>query len=1005
MSNNKYRKKLIEVALPLEAINVASAREKSIRHGHPSTLHLWWARRPLAACRAVLFASLVNDPEDDPMYGISEDVAYTERAKLFELIEELVQWDNSNNPRVINAARLEIARSIAANKVADKELNDDTPLVANSPKLSDEQTKYLPESPPEYTPRDVRFKMPNLKPEQVNHFLAHYAPAVVDPFAGGGSIPFEAQRLGLRVFASDLNPVPVLINKALVEIPPKFAGQHPINPSSANGSLGCKEWRGSEGLVEDIRYYGDWMRNEAEKRIGNLYPGVKISREMVDQGRPDLQKFIGQELTVIAWLWARTVKSPNPAAKGKRVPLVSTFWLSKKKGAEFYIKPIINKTSGDYKFKVHSGVPKADDIELIDSGTKAGRGCNFRCLLTEQPITEEHIKSEAMAGKLGNVLIGIVVQFGRTRTFVSPVEEHEKLAQVTKPDDLRCIDSEIALDKRAIWCLLYGLTTFDRLFTNRQLVALTTFSDLVAEAREKAIRDMTERPRRDVSHDYADAIATYLSFAVDKMTDTNSTLCSWQNIPPRLRATFGRQALPMVWDYAEASVFSDAAGDFQRCVRSIEEVLENRPNTSVGNVSQKDAASFNFDEVNCLVSTDPPYYDNIGYADLSDYFYVWMRRSLGTVYPNVFSTVVTPKSNELIASPYRHQGSKSEARQFFEHGLSSTFKSLRNGASCSYPVTIYYAFKQAETDNESGTASTGWETMLEGVLGSGYRITATWPLRSELSTRNVGRGTNALASSIVLACIPRLDDASMVARREFADELRRELPNAIKHLQSGNVAPVDLAQASIGPGMAVFSRYSKVINADGSPMSVREALLLINQILDESLVEQESDFDSETRFALKWFEQYGLGEGPFGDAENLSKAMAVSVKGIEDAGILRSKAGKVRLLKRDELDLDWDPLSDPRLTMWEVTQHLIRTLEAGGESGTADLLLRIGSEKGDIARELAYRLYQTCERKSLAKEAGAYNALVVSWPEITRLSRNTQPKTVASLLPGMEDDQ
>lgn len=992
MNKTTYRKKMIEVALPLNAINKESAREKSIRHGHPSTLHLWWARRPLAACRAVLFSSLVNDPDDDPMYGLNEDMAATERAKLFDLIEELVKWENSNNPTVINKARLEIARSIAANKVADGELDDETLLVENAPELPEEQAKYLPIPPAEYNPYEVRFKMPSLKPEQVNHFLAHYAPPVLDPFAGGGSIPLEAQRLGLRAYASDLNPVPVLINKALIEIPPKFANQPPVNPNARKGKLKNAEWRGAQGLAEDVRYYGKWMRDEAEKRIGHLYPKVKVTHQMVDDGRPDLQPYVGQELTVIAWLWARTVKSPNPAAKGAHVPLVSTFWLSKKKNNEFYVEPIIDKSTCEYQFKVHKGKPPEKATAITNSGTKTGRGCNFRCLVTDQPIPQEHIKSEAMSGNLDATLLGIVVQHRRTRTFVSAVESHEQIAKVDAPEDLRCIDTEIALDKRAIWCLLYGLTTFDRLFTNRQLIALTTFSDLVLEAREKVIADLHKKSVvSDRMGSYPDAVATYLTFGVDKMTDTNSTLCSWQNVPPRLRATFGRQALPMVWDFAEASIFSDAAGDFQRCIRSIEEVLENQPETSVGSVSQKDAATFGFDEPNCVVSTDPPYYDNIGYADLSDYFYVWMRRSISSVYPSVFSTVVTPKSNELIASPYRHDGSKSEARDFFETGLLDTFGALRQGASPLFPVTIYYAFKQAESSDESGTSSTGWETMLEGVLGSGYRITGTWPLRSELSTRNVGRGTNALASSIVLACVPRRDDASMVTRRDFANALRKELPEAIKHLQSGNVAPVDLAQASIGPGMAVFSRYSRVVNADGSPMSVREALQMINQMLDESLAEQESDFDSETRFALRWFEQFGLKDGPFGDAETLAKAMAVAVGGVVQSGIIASKSGKVRLLKRDEMGESWDPVTDVRLTMWEVTQHLIRVLENDGESVAAELLARLIEHKGssfaESVRELSYRLYQTCDRTKRADEALSYNGLVVSWPEISRLAR------------------
>jgi putative DNA methylase len=971
---SKYRKKLIEVALPLEAINVASAREKSIRHGHPSTLHLWWARRPLAACRAVLFASLVNDPEDDPMYGISEDVAFTERAKLLDLIEELVQWDNSNNPRVINAARLEIARSIAANKVADKELNDDTPLVANAPKLPDEQTKYLPESPPEYTPRDVRFKMPSLKPEQVNHFLIHYAPPVLDPFSGGGSIPLEAQRLGLRAFASDLNPVPVLINKALIEIPSKFADQPPVNPDSQLGKLTSKIWQGTEGLAEDVRYYGKWIRAQAEKRIGHLYPKVQITKEMADDGRPDLLSYVGRELSVVAWIWARTMPTVNPAVAGGMTPLVSSFWLSKKKGKEVWLTPKIDGTT--CTFEVNSGELRDGVFESISKGTIGRSGAT--CIFTNSPITLDQVRQFGQEGKLGTQMIAIVAEGTRERVFLKPNEAHLSAASVVAPENI--LDTDIPSKALGFRVHNYGIDKHRKLYTNRQLTGLYSLCELV-----KLIRQEIAKVTKDEA--YSDAISLYLAMVVSRTSGYSSTLCPWGSHAKDLlpKHVFGRQTLSMVWDFAETNILGDSGGAFDSHLQWTANAI-NCAGSSPGVVLQRDAAKLRSWGASLCISTDPPYYDNIGYADLSDYFYVWLRESLRSVFPDILATALTPKNEEAIANPGRFDGDKEASFRFFESKISDVFDAAYETADQDIPVTIFYAFKQSETDS-LGTASTGWETFLSGVIESGFSITATWPIRTELSNRMRSTGSNALASSIVLACKKRSQNALSVTRRDFANSLRHELPNAIKHLQSGNVAPVDLAQASIGPGMAVFSRYSKVINADGTPMTVREALQLINQVLDESLIEQESDFDSETRFALKWFEQYGLGEGPFGDAENLSKAMAVSVKGIEDAGILRSKAGKVRLLKREELAPDWDPASDSRLTMWEVGQHLIRTLEADGESGTADLLRRIGSEKGDIARELAYRLYQTCERKSLAKEAGAYNALVVSWPEISRLSQ------------------
>lgn len=982
MPQPTYRKKLIEVALPLEAINKASAREKSIRHGHPSTLHLWWARRPLAACRAVLFASLVNDPEDDPMYGIDENTAYSERARLFDLIEDLVQWENSNEPRVINAARLEIARSIAANNVAAKELADDTPLVANAPTLPEEQAKYLPEPPPEYTPKDVRFKMPSLTPDQVNHFLAHYAPPVLDPFAGGGSIPLEAQRLGLRAYASDLNPVAVLINKALIEIPPKFAGQPPVNPEAQKGKLKTKVWRGAEGLAEDVRYYGKWMRDEAEKRIGHLYPKVKITQEMVDDGRPDLEPYVGQELSVIAWLWARTVKSPSPAAREVHVPLVRSFWLLKKKGKERYVQPVIDKTTGTYRFKVRAGKPPQGQAALVEEGTKLSRGCNFRCLVSDQPIPEQHIKHCGMAGELGSQLMAIVVQGRRERVYLSPLAEHENVARVDRPDDLGAIEAPIAPDKRALWCLLYGIDSFDKLFTNRQLVALTTLGDLVAEVQVGISGAASGRPG------YAKAIATYLGEAASKTAAFHCVLSAWRTDVGKSGRAFGRQAIPMVWDFAEVNPLIDAGGAFEELFNSAEKTIADLPAAAIGCVSQQDATKALTPEL-VAISTDPPYYDNVGYSDLSDFYYVWLRRSLCKLYPQEFSTLVTPKENELIASPYRHDGSKRRAKEFFESGLVHTIQRIKELSVSDIPITIYYAFKQSESDEENNTASTGWETFLEAVIQSDLAITGTWPVRTEsvVGLKNV---VNALASSIVLVCRPLASNAATVTRRDFANALRKELPEAIKLLQSGNVAPVDLAQASIGPGMAVFSRYSKVINADGSPMTVREALQLINQVLDESLVEQESDFDTETRFAIRWFEQFGMQEGPFGDAETLAKAMAVSVSGVVEAGIAKSGAGKVRLLKREELNPNWNPKTDTRLTMWEVTQYLIQRLETGGEMAAAELVRDVSGERGEVAKELAYRLYQTCDRKKLAEEARRYNAFVASWPEIVRLSRQTR---------------
>jgi putative DNA methylase len=912
MMNEKttYRKKLIEVALPLEAINRESAREKSIRHGHPSTLHLWWARRPLAACRAVLFAQLVDDPSAHPDKFPTEEDQKRERARLFKIIEELVKWENINNERVLEAARTEILKSTGGNP-----------------------------------------------------------PPVLDPFCGGGSIPLEAQRLGLKAYASDLNPIAVLITKALIEIPPKFAGMPPVHP----GAQRSIQWQGAKGLAEDVRYYGKWMRDEAEKHIGHLYPKVKLPKE---QG--------GGEATVIAWLWARTVKCPNPAC-GAQMPLVRSFALSTKKGKQAWVDPVV--AGNQYHFEVRTGHGKPRE------GTVDRRGAV--CVCCSSPVPLEHIRAEGKTGRMIQKLMAIVVKGPKGRSYLGPNYDNESIPLKSKTAWRP--EGELQ-GKCRVSVPLYGMNTFADLFTPRQLVALTTFSDLVMEARERVLGDALEFGMPDDKKGiagtgatgYADAVAIYLAFAVDKMTDTNSSLCTWQINPPRLRATFGRQALPMTWDFAEANIFGDAAGDYQRCISSVCEVLDKSNFCDFAQVRQQDASSISGFDNNVLVSTDPPYYDNIGYADLSDYFYVWLRRSLSKTFVDQFATMLTPKSSELVATPYRFEGDKEKAKFFFEKGLNDVFLKLKELQNRDFPLSVFYAFKQAalhdELENRGLVSSTGWETMLESLTSVGLVITGTWPMRSELVTRNVGRDTNALASSIILTCRPRPEDSTMSTRRDFINALKLDLPAALKTLQEGNVAPVDLAQAAIGPGMAIFSQYLKVLEADGTAMRVRSALALINQVLDEYLTEQEGEYDADTRWTLAWFEQHGMEEGPFGVAEILSKAKNTAVDDLERAGILVSRAGKVRLLSRKELPNDWDPTKDKRLTVWEVTQQLIKALvDKGSEESAADLLKKVGG-LSETARDLAYRLYTICDRKKWAQEAMAYNSLVVAWPELVKLA-------------------
>jgi putative DNA methylase len=953
----KAPKKLIEVALPLDAINEAAAREKSIRHGHPSTLHLWWARRPLAAARAVLFAQLVNDPSwkwelehpgEIPPGNLKASWAAS-RKRLFAILEELVQWENTTNEEVLEKARAEIRKSWHETC----ELNRDHPQAAE---LFD--------------------------PDKL--------PALHDPFAGGGSIPLEAQRLGLEAYASDLNPVAVLINKAMIEIPPKFAGRPPVNPDWQHRSREEKDlhqWRGARGLAEDVRYYGEWMRRQAQDRIGHLYPPVEITPEMA-RDRPDLKPLVGRKLTVIAWLWARTVRSPNPAFRHVDVPLASTFILSSKVGKEAYVQPVVK---GDrYEFTVRIGKPPAE----ARNGTKLARGANFRCLVSSAPIEPRYIYSEAQAGRMGSRLMAIVVESPRGRLYLPPTADAEEAAREALPT----WKPEIPMPDNPRWFSppLYGLTTFGDLFTPRQLVALTTFSDLVTEAINQVRKDAIAAgiPDDDIPLDsggtgaraYAEAVGVYLALCVDKAADYWSAVCSWHSSKELIRNTFGRQAIPMVWDYAETNVFSDSAGNISSGIDWTQKVLATLPCQRPGRGFQAHAQASPM-LMGGAISTDPPYFDNIGYADLSDFFYVWLRRSLKPIFPDLFSTVAVPKADELVATPYRH-GSKEKAEKFFLNGMTQAMQNLARQAHPSTPITIYYAFKQSESETEAGTTSTGWETFLEAVNRAGLALTGTWPMRTELGNRMIGSGTNALASSIVLVCRHRPANAPTVSRREFLRELNRVLPEALDEMTRGAgdtrspVAPVDLSQAIIGPGMAVFSKYAAVLEADGSPMSVRTALQLINRFL------AEEDFDHDTQFCLHWFEQYGWKEGKFGEADVLARAKGTSVDGVRQAGVLHAAGGIVRLLRWAEYSPGWDPAADTRLPVWEVLHRLIRVFHTEGETGAGALLAAV-QNKAEAARQLAYRLYTLCERRGWAEDARAYNEIITSWNAIEAAAART----------------
>lgn len=955
-SQIKSPRKLIEVALPLDAINGAAAREKSIRHGHPSTLHLWWARRPLAAARAVIFAQLVNDPGYQQgggfKYGMNKKEAAEERKRLFKIIEDLVQWESMNDESVLERARAEIRRSWR--EVC--ELNRD-------------------------------------HPQSAEIFDPVKLPALHDPFAGGGAIPMEAQRLGIEAFASDLNPVAVLINKAMIEIPSKFAGRRPVGPipldtESAHLELPT-EWPGPTGLAEDVRRYGTWMRTEAQKRIGHLFPLIEITRAL-SFDRPDLTPYLDHKLTVIAWLWVRTVKSPSPAYSHVDVPLASTFILSSKMGSEAYVQPIVEGAS--YRFVVKRGAPPAE----AKTGTKLARGANFRCLLSDAVIEPAYIKAEGIAKRMGARLMALVAEGNRGRLYISPTHEMEQVA--TKAHPTWTPDLKLPNDPRNFWTLNYGLNSYGDLFTPRQLVALATFSDLVTEARDKIRADALKSGMHEDgkgldtggtgSQAYAEALSVYLAFAVDKVADRNSSLCAWASLREHARNTFGRQSLPMVWDFAESNVLSDSSGNFDGGIESIRNGLLGTSAKANGHAQQADAQTQTI-SVNKIISSDPPYYDNIAYADLSDFFYVWLRRALRPVFPGLLATIAVPKTEELVATPYRH-GTKENAEIFFLDGMTKAMFRLASQAHPAAPISIYYAFKQSDTEKSSGTSSTGWETFLEAIHRSGMQLSGTWPMRTELDRRLIGQDTNSLASSIILICRQRSADAPTVSRREFIRELNAVLPNALDEMTKGAggerspVAPVDLSQAIIGPGMAVFSKYSAVLEADGSTMNVRTALQLINRFL------AEDDFDSDTQFCLHWFEQNGWGEGSFGMADTLARGKGVSVDGIKEAGVIESGGGKVRLLKWLEYAKDWDPAADSRLPVWKALHYLILALDKGGESASGALLVSLG-EKTEAVRQLAYRLYTLCERLGQAEDARAYNEIITSWSGIESAAVEQKP--------------
>ena len=939
------RTKLIEVALPLPEINDASAYDKMPGIGpHPKGIHHWWARLPLPTARAVLFASVVDDPSARPERFPTEEAQNAERERLFGILRRMMQKRLHQHPEVYAEGRAEMLKHCEGS-----------------------------------------------------------LPAVLDPFAGGGSIPLEAARLGFEAHAGDLNPVAVLLNKCTLELAPRWAARSPVNPEDRKTIGSTHGWQGAKGLAADVRHYGRIILERTREKIGHLYPPAVVTRGMAD-GRADLRPHMDKDLPVIAWIWARTVASPNPAARGAHVPLMSTFWLSSKKGSEAWLEPIVDRAAGAWRFAVRTGAPKDPAVR---AGTKDGTG-GFRCLVSDAPIPFKYIRAEGERGRLGFAMVAVVAGVRRGRAYLSASDAQAEATESAVPSGFP--DSDLPEEALGFRVQNYGIRKHWQMFTPRQLTAMVTLSDLVKTAREDVRRDavMAGLPETE-GEAYAATVVTFLALALDRCSDFNNALCRWSQSNQKVMNLFGRQAIPMVWDFAEANALGEAVGAWSTCSEYVADCIEviSAGSVQLGHARQIDAASAWDGLKGVLVSTDPPYYSNIGYATLSDFFYVWLRRTIGDLYPDLFATILVPKEPELVAAPERFGGDKQEAKEHFESGFRKAFAALREKMDPRFPLTVYYAFKQddeesdvdeSETEGDNGPAisrTTGWETMLEALIGTGFQITATWPVRASQAWRMRAMGSNALASYIVLACRPRPEKAPQANRRSFVAELKRDLPDALRRLQQGNIAPVDFAQAAIGPGMAIYSRYGRILESSGKPMGVRTALALINRTLTEVLSEQEDEFDADTRWAIAWFEQNGFAESDFGEAELLSKAKVTSVAGLQQAGLVHSGGGKVRLLRPEELTKDWDPTRDKRLTIWEITHHLLRVYfhDKAGDLATADLLRKAGS-RGDLARDLAYRLFGLSEKKNRSQEARAYNALALGWPEISRLARDGAKREV-----------
>lgn len=852
---------LIEVALPLERVSRAAVREHQ-RAGSP--LHLWWSRKPAAACRAVLLASLLPDPGDA-----------AGRARLLDLVAAVAEAG------------------------------------PGAPALAEARALLRAGDPP---------------------------PVVLDPFCGTGAIPAEAQRLGLAAVAADLNPVAVLAARALLQVPDRFAGRPACHPGAAAAGGGRLE-----GLVADVRAYAADVGAAAHAAIGEAYPPDAA-------GRP-----------VVAWIWARTAPCPNPAC-GLPMPLLHAFTLAAPPARPAWLLP----GAGDGPWRV--GGP-GDPSPPPGTVTRTAARC-LHCG-TLHPLRA--IRERARDGGLGQRLVCLVVRTGRGKAYAeADAVQAQRAAQVRAPGGP---DTDLPEAALGFGTANYGLRRHRDLWTPRQLLALGTFSEQVRAIRARASADARRagwpdgEPLRAGGRGalaYGEAVSLYLALALDRAAARWCTFARWHRTRENVEHPFATPGLPMPWDFAEANPFAETAGGWGAAVEAVARALAAAPAAEAdvppAECVQADAASPAPGRGGMLVCTDPPYFDKVPFADTADLFYVWLRPTIGDVYPDLFRTVLTPKAEELVADPHRFGGAEA-ARARFRERMTASFTTLRAAAG-PHPLCVFYAFQ--ERSGAAGTA-VGWEVVLESMVAAGLQVTGTWPLRTEHAQRLRTKASNTLASTIVLVCRPRPADAHRIPRREFAALLRRELPGALAALAEGGVSPADLAQAAIGPGMAVFTRFSAVLDGEGT-LGVGEALRLIADSVEAHLDKATADLDPLTRLCLAWADLHGFAPGPFGEAEVLARAKDARLEDAAAEGIAAVQGGQVRLLPAGDL-------AAPRRAPASAWAALHRRMAGDGAPGPA-----AAPWAAAPLRALAHGLYAIFDRRGEGARAAAYDAAAEALP-------------------------